>query len=276
MDATFGGGGHSGEILSRLGDGRLFAFDQDKEAARNAGDDSRLTFIRQNFRYLKNFLRYYGVDKVDGILADLGVSSHDFDNAGRGFSFRFDTLLDMRMNRDAKRTAADIVNQYPEQDLTLLFREQGEIHNAGRVASAIVAARSVREILTTGQLIAAIERCIPVATEKKYLAQVFQALRMEVNEEIAVLGEFLLASREVLKTGGRMVVITYHSLEDRLVKHFFKSGNLEGTKMQDFYGNFMTPFRLINRRVIVPEESEIKANPRSRSAKLRIAEKTES
>ncbi len=255
--------------------GKLLAFDQDEAAAGNLFDDDRLIFIRQNFRFLKNFLRYYQVEKVDGILADLGVSSHDFDEAERGFSFRYDTPLDMRMNQKSEITAAMIVNGYSEQQLISLFREYGEIHNAGKLASAILEVRAAGEIITTGQLIQAIRRCIPRAIEKKYLAQLFQALRIEVNEEMPALGEFLEASKEVLKTGGRLVVITYHSLEDRMVKYFFKSGNLQGITEQDFYGNFMTPFKLINRKVIVPGEVEVARNPRSRSAKLRIAEKTE-
>ena len=275
VDATFGGGGHSREILRRLEGGKLLAFDQDEAAAGNLFPDDRLIFIRHNFRFLKNFLRYYQVEKVDGILADLRVSSHDFDEADRGFSFRYDTPLDMRMNRNSPTTAAMVVNGYTEQQLITLFREYGEIHNAGRVTSAILEARTAREIRTSGQLIQAISRCVPRATEKKYLAQLFQALRMEVNQEMAALKEFLESSKELLKTGGRLVVITYHSLEDRMVKHFFRTGNLEGRTEQDFYGNFITPFRLINRKAIVPGESEVAENPRSRSAKLRIVEKTE-
>jgi len=275
VDATFGGGGHSREILRRLEGGKLLAFDQDEAAAGNLFPDDRLIFIRHNFRFLKNFLRYYQVEKVDGILADLGVSSHDFDEADRGFSFRYDTPLDMRMNRNSPTTAAMVVNGYTEQQLITLFREYGGIHNAGRVTSAILEARTAREIRTSGQLIQAISRCVPRATEKKYLAQLFQALRMEVNQEMAALKEFLESSKELLKTGGRLVVITYHSLEDRMVKHFFRTGNLEDRTEQDFYGNFITPFRLINRKAIVPGESEVAENPRSRSAKLRIVEKTE-
>jgi len=275
VDATFGGGGHSREILNRLKGGKLFAFDQDEEAVKNVLIDNRLIFIRHNFRYLKNFLRYYKVDKVDGILADLGVSSYDFDEAGRGFSFRFDAPLDMRMNRETKLTAAEIVNQYSDVRLNNIFRNWGEIPNAGKLTSAILEARIGKEIITTGQFLAVIEKCVPKAVEKKYLAQVFQALRMEVNDEIAVLGEFLEASLEVLKPGGRMVILTYHSLEDRLVKNFFKTGNLKGKSEQDFFGNFLTPFRLINRKVIIPDDNEISMNPRSRSAKLRIAEKKE-
>jgi 16S rRNA (cytosine1402-N4)-methyltransferase len=275
VDATFGGGGHSREILERLEGGKLFAFDQDEEAAKNSFPDQRLTFIRHNFRYLKNFLRYYGVNQVDGILADLGVSSHDFDEAGRGFSFRFDTVMDMRMNREIKLTAAMVVNQFDNDQLTSLFREYGEIPNAPRLVSALLEARSREEIVTTGQFLAAIEKCVPRATGKKYLAQVFQALRMTVNDELTVLKEFLVSSLEVLKPSGRMVVISYHSLEDRLVKNFFRSGNIEGIQEKDFYGNLQTPFRLITRKVMVPDEEEMRLNPRSRSAKLRIAEKKE-
>jgi 16S rRNA (cytosine1402-N4)-methyltransferase len=275
VDATFGGGGHSREILNRLKGGKLFAFDQDEEAEKNVFHDERLIFIRHNFRFLKNFLRYYKVDKVDGILADLGVSSHDFDEADRGFSFRFDAPLDMRMNRKMKLTAAGIVNSYSDARLRQIFKNYGEIRNAGCLAAAICESRAGNEIITTGRLCAVIEKCIPKASEKKYLAQVFQSLRMEVNDEIAVLGHFLEASTDVLKEGGRIVILTYHSLEDRLVKNLFKTGNMKGKPEQDFFGNFLTPFRLINRKVITPDENEIRLNPRSRSAKLRIAEKTE-
>ncbi len=274
VDATFGGGGHAREILNRLGDGTLFAFDQDEDAAGNAFSDHRLFFIRHNFRYLKNFLRFYDVEQVDGILADLGVSSHDFDEASRGFSFRFEGALDMRMNRDATFTAADIVNQYDHDRLATLFREYGEMNNAGRLAAAVVAARQVHPLNTTGQLLKAIEKCVPKAIEKKYLAQVFQALRMEVNDETGALREFLTSALDVLRPGGRLVVITYHSIEDRLVKNFMKAGNFEGKIHKDFYGNVLTPFELVNRKVVVPAEEEVAQNPRSRSAKLRIAEKT--
>ncbi len=273
VDATFGGGGHSREILRRMKGGRLLAFDQDEEALKNLFSDDRLTFIRSNFRYLRNFLRYYQVEQVDGILADLGVSSHDFDQADRGFSFRFDAPLDMRMNRETRITAAHVVNRYSEAQLACLFRNFGEIQNASRLASAIAEARTENEIITTRQFLDAIDKCIPRTVEKKYLAQVFQSLRMEVNEEMTVLAEFLKASLEALRPGGRLVVIAYHSLEDRMVKNFMKTGNLEGKPEQDFYGNFLTPFLLVNRKVIVPGEDEITANPRSRSAKLRIAEK---
>lgn len=273
VDATFGGGGHSREILSRMEGGYLVAFDQDEAALGNLPEDPRLIFVQHNFRYLRNFLRYHGIGRVDGILADLGVSSHDFDEADRGFSFRFDTPLDMRMNRSGALTAARVINTYSEEQLISIFRNYGEIPNSGRLVSSIAAARSQEEIETTTQLIRAIDKVIPKAIEKKYLAQVFQALRIEVNDEMSVLGEFLEASLEALKPGGRIVVITYHSLEDRMVKHFLRSGNLEGREEKDFYGNFLTPFTLVNRRVIIPGEEEVRANPRSRSAKLRIAEK---
>jgi 16S rRNA (cytosine1402-N4)-methyltransferase len=275
VDATFGGGGHSREILRRMEGGKLFAFDQDEEAVKNAFPDDRLTFIRHNFRFLKNFLRYYGVEKVDGILADLGVSSHDFDEAQRGFSFRFEAPLDMRMNRETELTAAHIVNQYTENQLTGIFRSFGEIQNAARLTKTIIEARVNQEIATTGQFLTVIEKCIPRNIEKKYMAQVFQALRMTVNDEMTVLGEFLEASLEMLNIHGRLVLIAYHSLEDRVVKNFFKSGNLQGIQNKDFYGNILSPFRLINRKVLIPEEDEMKVNPRSRSAKLRIAEKKE-
>jgi len=275
VDATFGGGGHSGEILHRLEGGRLLAFDQDEEAMKNAFHDDRLIFIRHNFRYIKNFLRYYGVEKVDGILADLGVSSHDFDEAQRGFSFRFDAPLDMRMNRESEITAAFVVNQYSENQLIDIFRNFGEIQNASRLAKTIIEARVQQEIVTTGQFLSVIDKCIPRNIEKKYMAQVFQALRMTVNNEMKVLEEFLAASLEALKVHGRLVIIAYHSLEDRLVKNFMRSGNFEGKQEKDFYGNILTPFHLINRKVLIPEEDELNANPRSRSAKLRIAEKKE-
>lgn len=273
VDATFGGGGHSREILHNMEGGKLMAFDQDEEAMKNIIPDDRLILIRHNFRYLKNFLRYYGIEKVDGILADLGVSSHDFDAAERGFSFRFDAPMDMRMNRDMEMTAAHVVNQYTENQLIDIFRNFGEIQNAARLSKTIIDARSAQEIVSTGQFMAAIEKCIPRNIGKKYMAQVFQALRMTVNDEITVLREFLEASLEVLTMHGRLVIIAYHSLEDRLVKNFMKSGNLEGNQEKDFYGNILTPFRVINRKVLIPDEDELKANPRSRSAKLRIAEK---
>ena len=275
IDATFGGGGHAREIAGRLTSGRLFAFDQDEDAVKNVPNDDRIIFIRSNFRYIRNFLKYYDIEEVDGILADLGVSSHDFDEADRGFSFRFDAPLDMRMNQESDFTAAKVIEKYDSGDLIRIFRDYGEIKNAHRLAGAIMAARNEKPITTTGDLQQAIQNCIPRAIEKKYLAQVFQALRMEVNKEKEVLMEFLDSALGLLKPGGRLVVMTYHSIEDRLVKNFMKSGNFEGTINQDFFGNFISPFTLINRKVMIPSEEEIKINPRSRSAKLRIAEKKE-
>jgi 16S rRNA (cytosine1402-N4)-methyltransferase len=275
VDATFGGGGHAREIVRHLTTGRLYAFDQDEDVIRNIFTDDRLIFIRSNFRFLKNFLRYHGVDRVDGILADLGVSSHDFDDADRGFSFRFDAPLDMRMNREAMITAADIVNQYEAAQLIAVFRNYGEIKNAAKLAYTIIEERNNTPIRSTGEFLNLIRPMVPRAIEKKYLAQVFQALRMEVNDETGALREFLNAALEVLKPGGRMVVLTYHSIEDRIVKNFLRAGNFEGNTEQDFFGNFITPFELISRKAIMPDELEISRNPRSRSAKLRIAEKKE-
>lgn len=273
VDVTFGGGGHSREIFSRLKSGRLFAFDQDEDAAANIIDDDRFFFIRHNFQYIRNFLKYYQVEQVDGILADLGVSSHDFDVAERGFSFRFNGDLDMRMNRDSTQTAADIVNTFSEDQLRTLFREYGEIDNAGRLARQLVSARSSQPVKTIAQFREAIAPCVPRLQESKYLAKVFQALRIETNKEMDVLHEFLKQSIELLKPGGRLVVITYHSLEDRLVKNFMRSGDASGKQETDFYGNVNAPLEVVNRKVIVPGEDEIERNPRARSAKLRIAEK---
>ena len=273
VDVTYGGGGHSREILKHLKNGRLFGFDQDEDAARNAIDDPRFFFVRHNFKYLRNFLRYHGVEKVDGILADLGVSSHDFDVAERGFSFRFSGDLDMRMNRDSKLTAANVVNEYEEEKLIRLFREYGELSNAGRLAKLIVSGRRQKPITTIDQFKEAIADCIPKKNEAKYLAKVFQALRIETNQELEVLKDFLAQCPGVLKKGGRLVVITYHSLEDRLVKNFMKAGNFEGKQEKDFYGNVSSEFTAVNRKIIVPSDLEIEQNPRARSAKLRIAEK---
>ena len=273
VDATYGGGGHSRLILNELGEGRLFAFDQDEDAAGNTLEDNRLFFIRHNFRYVKNFLRFYNVNEVDSIFADLGVSSHDFDIPERGFSFRHDGNLDMRMNQNAKTDAATIINNYSEEQLKFIFRMYGEIKNAGRLVSEISAKRKVQKIKTTNQLKEIASVCAPRATENKYLAQVFQALRIEVNDEMEALKDFLMASLELLKPGGRLVTITYHSLEDRICKNFMRAGNFEGKIEKDFYGNMITPFRLINRKVIVPGIEELEKNSRSRSAKLRIAEK---
>lgn len=273
IDATFGGGGHSRLILEHLVEGRLYAFDQDEDAAGNAFEDDRLFFIRHNFRYAKNFLRHYGVEKVDVVFADLGVSSHDFDVPERGFSFRFEGKLDMRMNQEANNDAARIVNEYSEEKLREIFRMYGEIKNAGRLAARIVKHRNSGFIGTTTQLKDIASACAPKAIENKYLAQVFQALRIEVNEEMEVLKEFLEASLDLLKPGGRLVIITYHSLEDRMCKNFMRAGNFEGKVEKDFYGNVTSPFRLVNRKVIIPGKEELEANTRSRSAKLRIAEK---
>ncbi|MCS2959727.1 16S rRNA (cytosine(1402)-N(4))-methyltransferase RsmH [Bacteroides salyersiae] len=274
VDVTFGGGGHSREILSRLEkDGRLLGFDQDEDAERNIVDDPRFIFVRSNFRYLHNFLRYHDIEKVDAILADLGVSSHHFDDSERGFSFRFDGALDMRMNKRAGLTAADVVNTYAEERLADIFYPYGELKNSRKLASVIVKARANGQIKTIGEFLEIIKPLFGREREKKELAKVFQALRIEVNQEMEALKEMLTAATEALKPGGRLVVITYHSLEDRMVKNIMKTGNVEGKTTQDFFGNLQTPFKLVNNKVIVPDEKEIERNPRSRSAKLRIAEK---
>ena len=274
VDMTFGGGGHSKEIL-RLGDSsiRLFSFDQDADAEKNIVDDSRFTFVRSNFRYLYNFLRYHQVEQVDGILADLGVSSHHFDDSERGFSFRFDGNLDMRMNKRAGITAADVVNTYDEERLANIFYLYGELKNSRKLASAIAKARNEKAIKTIGDFLEIVKPMFGREREKKELAKVFQALRIEVNQEMEALKEMLYAAAEALKPGGRLVVITYHSLEDRMVKNIMKTGNIEGKAEQDFFGNVQTPFRLVNNKVIVASKEEVERNPRSRSAKLRIAEK---
>lgn len=274
VDVTFGGGGHSREILSRLSTGgRLLGFDQDEDAERNLVDNPHFTFVRSNFRYLHNFLRYHGIKEVDAILADLGVSSHHFDDSERGFSFRFDGALDMRMNKRAGDTAADVLNTYEEGRLADLFYLYGELKNSRKLASVIVKTRSVQPIQTIGEFLEIIKPLFGREREKKELAKVFQALRIEVNREMDALKEMLQAATEALKPGGRLVVITYHSLEDRMVKNIMKTGNVEGKMTQDFFGNIQAPFRLVNNRVIIPDEAEIARNPRSRSAKLRIAEK---
>lgn len=274
VDATFGGSGHSREILSRLEkDGRLLGFDQDEDAERNIVDDPRFIFVRSNFRYLHNFLRYHGIEEVDAILADLGVSSHHFDDSERGFSFRFDGALDMRMNKRAGLTAADVINTYEEERLADIFYLYGELKNSRKLASVIVKARAARQIKTIGEFLEIIKPLFGREREKKELAKVFQALRIEVNQEMEALKEMLAAATEALKPGGRLVVITYHSLEDRMVKNIMKTGNVEGKSTQDFFGNLQTPFKLVNNKVIVPSEEEVERNPRSRSAKLRIAEK---
>ena len=287
VDVTFGGGGHSSEILSRLDEqAHLYSFDQDADAEQNVMrsevgaerrfvDDPRFTFVRSNFRYLKNWMRYYGVESIDGLLADFGVSSHHFDDESRGFSFRFDAQLDMRMNKRAGKTAADIVNDYDEEALANLFYLYGEIKQSRRLAAAVVKARSQQRIVTTQDLLGILEPISKREREKKDLAKVFQALRIEVNHEMDALKEMLKSATELLKPGGRLSVITYHSLEDRIVKNIMKTGNVEGKRIQDFYGRIETPFTLINNKVIVPSENEQQENPRSRSAKLRIAEKNE-
>ena len=276
VDVTFGGAGHSREILSRLGNGgRLLGFDQDEDAERNIVNDPHFTFVRSNFRYLHNFLRYHNISKVDAILADLGVSSHHFDDSERGFSFRFDGVLDMRMNKRAGITAADVVNTYDEERLANLFYLYGELKNSRKLATVITKARSIQKITTIGEFLEIIKPLFGREREKKEFAKVFQALRIEVNQEMEALKEMLYAATETLKPGGRLVVITYHSLEDRMVKNIMKTGNVEGKTEKDFFGNIQTPFRLINNKVIVPDEAEIERNPRSRSAKLRIAEKIE-
>ena len=274
VDVTFGGGGHSREIL-RQGDStiRLFSFDQDEDAERNIVDDKRFTFVRSNFRYLHNFLRYHDVEEVDAVLADLGVSSHHFDDSERGFSFRFDGKLDMRMNKRAGITAAEVVNTYDEERLANIFYLYGELKNSRKLASAITKARSNKQIVTIGDFLDIVKPMFGREREKKELAKVFQALRIEVNQEMEALKEMLYAATEALKPGGRLVVITYHSLEDRMVKNMMKTGNIEGKAEQDFFGNVQTPFRLVNNKVIVASDEEVARNPRSRSAKLRIAEK---
>ncbi len=274
VDVTFGGGGHSKEILRRMDkDSRLFSFDQDEDAERNIVNDSRFTFVRSNFRYLHNFLRYYDVEGVDAILADLGVSSHHFDDSERGFSFRFEGSLDMRMNKRAGKTAADIVNTYDEEQLANLFYLYGELKNSRKLASVLVKARMQNPIQTIGEFLGIVKPLFGREREKKELAKVFQALRIEVNQEMEALKEMLYAATEALNPGGRLVVITYHSLEDRIVKNLMKTGNIEGKAEQDFFGNVQTPFKLVNNKVIVPTDEEQTRNPRSRSAKLRIAEK---
>ena len=276
VDVTFGGGGHSREILSRMdGEGHLYGFDQDADAERNAEgmDEGRFTFVRSNFRFLRNFLRYYGEEQIDGLLADLGVSSHHFDDSERGFSFRFEGKLDMRMNQRAGKTAADVVNSYDEKQLADIFYLYGELKQSRKIAAAIVKARQTKQVETIGDFLEVVKPFFRNEREKKDLAKVFQALRIEVNHEMDALRDMLKAATEMLKPGGRLVVITYHSLEDRIVKNLMKTGNVEGHEDKDFFGRVHTPFRLVNRQVIVPSDEEVARNPRSRSAKLRIAEK---
>lgn len=282
VDVTMGGGGHSHEILKRLdANAHLYSFDQDADAEanlkQNHGDDllndERFTFVRSNFRYLKNWMRYHGVEQIDGLLADLGVSSHHFDDESRGFSFRFESPLDMRMNKRSSKTAADIVNNYAEEALADIFYLYGELKNSRKIASLLVKERQEKKIETTGDFIAVVEPLFKREREKKDLAKLFQALRIEVNGEMSALKELLTSVVDILKPGGRLSVITYHSLEDRIVKNIMKAGNIEGKIEQDFFGRINTPFKLINNKVIVPTDEEQEQNPRSRSAKLRIAEK---
>jgi 16S rRNA (cytosine1402-N4)-methyltransferase len=273
VDVTFGGGGHSKEILSRLGpNGKLFAFDQDEDALANALPDERFTLINENFRFIKRFLRFYGVKEVDGILGDLGVSSHQFDVAERGFSTRFDAELDMRMSQKNDLNAYRVVNEYDEDNLKRVFLDYGELKNAPALARTIVEAREKRLIKTTDELKEVLAKYLPERVRNKILAQIYQAIRIEVNQEMDVLKEFLEQSLEILKPGGRLSVISYHSLEDRLVKRFIKNGMFEGEPERDFYGNFSVPFKTVG-KLIVPDQAEIKINNRARSAKLRIAEK---
>lgn len=276
VDVTFGGGGHSRRILQELdGGGHLYSFDQDADAEKNVSPQDNFTFVRSNFRYLKNWMRYYGVEGLDGLLADLGVSSHHFDDETRGFSFRFDAPLDMRMNKRGGENAADLVNERSEEELADMFYLYGELKNSRRIAKAIAQAREQKPILTTQGLMDATLPLFPKERGKKDMARMFQALRIVVNHEMTALKEMLASATELLKPGGRLSVITYHSLEDRIVKNFMKTGNAEGKTTQDFFGRVETPFRLVNNKVIVPSDEEQQVNPRSRSAKLRIAEKRE-
>lgn len=277
VDVTFGGGGHSREILSRMdGTARLFSFDQDPDAEQNIVGDQRLTFVRSNFRYLKNWMRYYGIEHIDGLLADLGVSSHHLDDSQRGFSFRYeDAPLDMRMNQRGGKTAADIVNDYDEERLADVLYLYGELKNSRKLAAAIVKARAQQRITTISQLLSAVEKLMPREREKKDMAKLFQALRIEVNHEMDALREMLQSATELLAENGRLSVITYHSLEDRMVKNIMKTGNTEGKLKQDFYGRIESPFKLVKNKPVTSDSEEMQRNPRSRSAKLRIAEKNE-
>ena len=274
VDVTFGGGGHSRAILSALGEkGHLYGFDQDSDAINNVPVDSRFTFVHSNFRYLKNWMRYYGVEQLDGLLADLGVSSHHFDEAGRGFSFRQDGPLDMRMNRQASLSAKDVVQTYNEKQLAQIFYLYGELRNARQLAAAIVRNRNIQPINTIDDFIKVVNPLMGKSREKKDLAKVFQALRIEVNHELEALCEMLGSAIDLLKPGGRLVVLTYHSLEDRIVKNFMRAGNVDGKADKDFYGNLLSPLKPVNNKVILPDAAEEERNPRSRSAKLRIAER---
>lgn len=274
VDVTFGGGGHSREILRRLDKmSHLYSFDQDADAENNIVSDERFTFVRSNFRYLRNWMRYYGVEHIDGLLADLGVSSHHLDDESRGFSFRFDAPLDMRMNKRGGKTAANIVNEYSEEQLSDIFYLYGELKNARKIASQLVKVRQEHLIETTGDILNAIGSLFPKDREKKEMAKLFQALRIEVNHEMDALRDMLNAASDLLGKGGRLSVITYHSLEDRIVKNMMKAGNVEGKVKQDFFGRIEAPFKTFNNKPIIPDEEELARNPRSRSAKLRIAEK---
>lgn len=274
VDVTFGGGGHSREILRHLSErGHLYSFDQDADAMKNAFDDDRFTFVRSNFMYLKNFLKYYGVEKIDGLIADLGVSSHHFDDEERGFSFRFNAPLDMRMNKSLSVTAADIVNNYAEAQLSSIFYLYGELSNAKKIAHTIVLKRAETPILDTNQLLDTVKPFFMREREKKDVAKLFQALRIEVNNEMMVLRKMLSQTADVMSENGKLVVITYHSLEDRIVKNFIKTGNCEGEVCKDFYGNIISPFKALNNKVITPSNEELTVNPRSRSAKMRVAVK---
>ena len=274
VDVTFGGGGHSRAILSALGEkGHLYGFDQDSDAINNVPVDSRFTFVHSNFRYLKNWMRYHGVEQLDGLLADLGVSSHHFDEAGRGFSFRQDGPLDMRMNRQASLSAKDVIQTYNEKQLAQIFYLYGELRNARQLAAAIVRNRNIQPINTIDDFIKVVNPLMGKSREKKDLAKVFQALRIEVNHELEALCEMLGSAIDLLKPGGRLVVLTYHSLEDRIVKNFMRAGNVDGKADKDFYGNVLSPLKPVNNKVILPDAAEEERNPRSRSAKLRIAER---
>lgn len=273
VDATFGGGGHSNEILKRLGKGKLIAFDQDEEVEANVPDDQRLIFVRHNFRFLKNFLKYYGIKAIDGLLADLGVSSHHFDSPHRGFSFRFDSDLDMRMNMRADFSAKELVNTYSFDKLLAVFNNFGELRNAKTLTKAIINYRERKPITAIRDLLDAINKCLPRYNENQYLAKVFQALRIEVNREIEHLKAMLIQAAEILNPGGRLAVISYHSLEDRVVKNYFRTGTFDATRQTDMFGNVIRPLRPVNNKVIVPTDEEKRKNPRARSARLRIAEK---
>jgi len=273
VDVTFGGGGHSRAILEHLTTGKLIAFDQDLDAAANIINDERLTFLNQNFRYLKNNLRYLGYDAIDGLIADLGVSFHQFDSHERGFSFRTDTGLDMRMNPKAPLKASDILQTYEEEQLANVFYRYGELTNSRKLAAAIVKARAQAPVVTVSDLTKALSGLVPANQENKFYARLFQSLRIEVNHEMEALTEMLEQALQMLKPGGRLVMITYHSLEDRLVKNFIRTGNFEGRNEKDFYGNQIVPFKAINHKVIVPDDNEIASNSRARSARLRVAEK---